>query len=129
MGLSRPLGANLATTYNSVYNITLDLSGWDKTTVEVIGPSVGTTYIYGTNDGGALQSVRYGDAAHATNFNPIQATRLSDSTKVNSIAALSAGQSAAYEIDVNEQFLRLQGSPNGAGSSIYRINIVNYKIG
>ena len=128
MGLSRPLGANLAAQYNSVYNITLDLSGWDKTTIEVIGPSVGTTYIYGTNDGGDLQGVRYGDAAHALNFNPIQATKLSDGTKVSSIAAVSAGQSAAYEVDVNEQFLRLQASPNGAGSSIYRLNIVNYKI-
>ena len=43
--------------YNSLYNVTLDLSGWDKTTIQVIAPVVGTTYIYGTNDAGALQGV------------------------------------------------------------------------
>ncbi|HEY4833005.1 MAG TPA: hypothetical protein VIH61_10650 [Waddliaceae bacterium] len=115
MSISYQTG-NYARDYNSLYNITLDVSGWQRTTVQLIPPMVGSVLIYGTNDGGALLGVREGSPKNATNFNPIQMKNLSTGSSVN--ATSSAGD---YEIDINTQYIRLQGSPTGAGSSIYGI--------
>src|SRR5436190_206902 len=62
MALGRPLG-DFAQQFNSVYNIKLDLSGWDKTTITVIPPISGAIYVYGTNDSGAVQGVTQGNAS------------------------------------------------------------------
>jgi HSP20 family molecular chaperone IbpA len=43
---------NYASDINSVYKITLDMSGWDKTTIQVQAPLAGRLYVYGTNGGG-----------------------------------------------------------------------------
>lgn len=123
MGLSRPLG-DFSSEFNSLYKITLDLSNWDKTTIQVIAPVTGTIFVYGSNDGGAVTGVTQGNAKLATNFNPVEVTNLATHAVVNSITA--AGN---YKYDVNAQFLRLQGSPAGAGAAVYGLLLENYKIG
>ena len=122
MGLNRPL-ADLAQTFNSVYNVTLDLSGWDKTTIQVVAPISGAIIVYGTNDSGAVQGVTQGNAELAINFNPVQVTNLATGTATNSISA--AGD---YKYEVNAQFLRLQGSPAGTPTNVYKLLINNQKV-
>lgn len=123
MGLSYQSG-NYARDFNSVYNITLDMSGWDRTAVQIVSPITGTLYVYGSNDSGALLGVREGDASLATNFNPIQAVNLATGVATNVISA-----AGTYKVDINDQYLRLQGSPAGAGSSVYGILFNHSKVG
>lgn len=110
--------------FNSVYKITRDMSGWDKSTVQVVAPIVGSIYVYGSNDGDAVQGVQQGDASLAINFNNIQATNLATGVATNVISA-----AGSYSVPINNQFVRLQGSPAGAGSSVYKLLIFDSKVG
>ena len=121
MALGKPLG-DFTKQFNSTYNITLDMSGWDKTTVQTSGAVLGTINIQGSNDGGANAS-NQGDAELAINFTPIQAKNLATGSMVNAI--YGAG---LFEIDINAQYLRLQGAPAGTPTNVYRILLFNYKI-
>jgi len=117
MGLSKQITENLTTTYNSVYQINRDVSGWDKMTVQISGQVLGTMYIYGTVDSGASQGNNQGNAALAINYTPIQATNLATGSAVTQIT--SAGM---YTINAaNQQFVRLQGNPSGVPTNVYRI--------
>lgn len=121
MALGKPLG-DFTKQFNSTYNITLDMSGWDKTTVQTSGAVLGTINIQGSNDGGANAS-NQGDAELAINFTPIQAKNLATGSMVNAI--YGAG---LFEIDINSQYLRLQGAPAGTPTNVYRILLFNSKI-
>lgn len=121
MSLGYPFDATNEFKQN-VYSITLDMSGYDKTAIHVIPKSSpgDPIFIYGSNDGNALQGVRQGDAQLAINFVPIQGTSLTSGGKSTSIPnALNV-----YSVDVNARFLRLQGS----GADVYRLLIFNSKI-
>ena len=120
MAIGKPI-PDQASTFNSVYKITSDLSGWEKTTVQVVSPINGSIYIYGSNDGDAVQGVQQGNAELAINFTPIQATNLATGTAVSVISA--AGN---YSVPVNAQFLRLQGNPVGA-TNVYKLLLFNSK--
>lgn len=122
MAIGKNLG-DLSGGFNSTYNITLDVSGWDKATIHTSGAVLGTVNILGSNDGGA-NAVSQGDAILATNFTTIQAKDLATGTMVNAI--YGAG---LFEVDVNAQYLRLQGSPAAAGTNIYKLIVFNSKIG
>ena len=39
--------------FNTVYNIQLDMSGWDKATIQVVSPVGGSIAVLATNDNGA----------------------------------------------------------------------------
>ncbi len=121
MSLGRPIDAT--NQFNTVYQITNDVSGWDKVTVQVVPPISGVIYVYGTNDAGSRQGVTDGNAELAINFNPIQATNLATGAAANSISA--AGN---YKVDVNAQFLRLQGSPAATPTNVYKLLLFNSKI-
>ncbi len=123
MGLSRPLG-DYATEFNSQYKITLDLSGWDRTDINVIPPFSGAINVYGTNDGGAIQGVTQGNAKLAINFTPVEVTNLATHAVTNAIT--TAGN---YRYDVNAQFLRLQAVPPSDGTNVYKLLLFNSKIG
>jgi hypothetical protein len=111
MAISRPL--DLTNEYKqNIYNICLDMSGWDRTTIQAIAPLAGPISIYGTNDGGGRQSVTDGNAELAINFTPIQATNLATGTAGTTIAA--AGN---YKIDINTKYIRLA----GGGADVYRL--------
>ena len=86
----------------------IDVSGWDKVTWGFHTPS-GTISITGTNDGGSNNP----SPATAQNFTAIQATRLTDGTKVTSVT-----QNDLYEVDVNCQFVQFAGSGATAASVI-----------
>lgn len=121
MAIGKPLG-DYTQEFNSVYNITLDLSGWDKTTFQVVSPLSGAVVVYATNDAGAT-AYSQGNAELAINFQNVQVTNLATGAATGTIS--SAG---LYKYEVNAQFVRLQGTPAGAGTSIYRLNIFNSKI-
>jgi len=124
MGLGKQLTDNLTTTFNSVYQINRDVSGWDKLTIQVSGAMLGTAYIYGTIDSGASQGNNQGNAALALNYTPIQATDLATGSAVTSITG--AGM---YTVDAsNQQFVRIQGNPAGTPTNIYRILLWESKI-
>ena len=102
----------------NIYSITLDMSGWQKTTIQVEAPVAGAIYVYSSNDAGAVQGETYGDAQLATNFTPIQVTNLSTGTAVSNFNA--AGN---YKADINARFLRVQ----GGGADVYKIIFNHYK--
>jgi hypothetical protein len=122
MAIGKPLG-DFANQFNSLYNITLDMSGWDKTTIQTTGAVLGTLNLSGSNDGGA-NAYSQGDAQLAINFSPVQAKNLATGTMVNAI--YGAG---LFEVDINAQYLRIQGTPADAGTNVYRLMIFNSKIG
>lgn len=109
--------------FNSLYKITLDLSGWDKTTIGVVAPIGGAVLVYGSNDANAVLGVQQGNATLAINFTPIQATNLATGVATNSISA-----AGLYTVPVNAQFLRLQGAPAAAGTNVYKLLLFNSKI-
>lgn len=105
----------------NVYNINLDLSGWDKTTIQVVAPSsgsMGVISVYGTNNAGDVQGVTDGNATLATNFNLIQATNLATGNAGTNMSA--AGN---YGVTLNARFLRLAG-----GADVYKLLFVHEKI-
>ena len=119
MSLGKPLDYTQQYKQN-IYSITLDMSGWDKTTFQVLAPVASTLFIYGSDNSGAVQGVTQGNAELATNFSTIQATKLSDGTAVTSVNA-----AGLYKVDVNAQFLRLQ----GGGANVYGLLFFHSKIG
>lgn len=123
MGLSYQSG-DYAREFNSLYKITLDMSNWDRTTVQLVSPMSGGVYIYGSNDGGSIIGQREGSPKTAQNFNPVQATNLATGTASSGLIS-SAGD---YEISINAQYLRLQGNPAAAGTSIYKILFNHSKV-
>lgn len=110
-------------TFNSVYKITRDMSGWDKTTIQVVAPVSGTIFVYASNDGNYVKGVQQGDAKLAINFSPIEVTNLATHAVTNTITA-----AGLYKADINAQYLRLQGSPAASGTSVYKILLFNSKI-
>lgn len=121
MSIGKPL-PNYATEYNSLYKITLDLSGWDKTTINVVAPVGGTMAVLATDDGGAVQGQTDGNADLAINFSSVQVKNLQTGTMTNYIYG-----SGLYEYDVNAQFLRLQGQPAASGTNVYKLLLFNFK--
>lgn len=123
MAIGKPL-PDYANQYNSLYKITLDLSGWDKTTINVVAPVSGTMAVLATNDSGAVQGQTQGNADLAINFTSVQVKNLQTGSMVNYI--YGAG---LYEYDANAQFLRLQGQPAASGTNVYKLLLFNSKIG
>ncbi len=115
---------NYARDFNTQYNITLDLSGWDKTTIGVVAPINGAINIYSTNDSGALLGVTQGNAKLATNFTPAEVTNVATHAITNSISA--AGE---YVYTVNAQFLRLQAVPPTNATNVYKLLFFHSKVG
>lgn len=122
MAIGKPLG-DFATQFNSLYNVTLDLSGWDKTAIQIVAPIGGAVLVYASNDSGAGVGSDSGNAQLATNFYPAEVTNLATHAVTNSISG--AGN---YRYDVNAQYLRLQGSPASAGTNVYKLLLFNSKI-
>lgn len=122
MAIGKPL-PDYASEFNSQYKITVDLSGWDKTTIQVVSPVGGTLAIQASNDSGA-GSTTQGNASLATNFSSVQVKNLQSGSSVNYIYG-----SGLFEYDVNAQFLRIQGQPAAAGTTVYKLLIFNSKIG
>lgn len=120
MAIGKPL-QNYADEFNSQYKITIDTSGWDKTTVQVV-TLAGSVLVYGSLDSGFNNSTQ-GNAALATNFVPIQATDLSSGSAVSTLA-----NNKMYMVVDNQQFLRLQGVPAAAGTSVYKLLVFHQKI-
>jgi len=118
MAIGKPFDATSEYKAN-VYSITLDMSGWDKTTIHVEAPVAKPFWIYGSNDAGMGFGITDGNAQLATNFATIQATGLASGAAVTSIA--NAG---IYKIDINAQFLRLQ----GGGADVYRLYMFHSKV-
>lgn len=102
----------------NVYSITLDMSGWEKTTIQVAAPVAAPLVVYGSNNAGAGQGITDGNAELAIGFTAIRATNLADGTVASTISA--AGN---YQVDINARFLRLQ----GGGANVYKITFNHFK--
>lgn len=124
MGVGKWIPDDLTTPFNSLYQISRDVSGWDKMTVQVVAPVLGTIYLYGTLDSGRNNQNTQGNAALAINYTPIQATNLSTGVATNTITAAGMYTVAA----ANQQFVRLQGNPAASPTNVYRILIFESKI-
>jgi hypothetical protein len=123
MAVGKPILEDLTTPFNSVYQIYRDVSPWDKLTIQVVAPILGTVYIYGTLDSGANNQNTQGNAALAINYTPIQATNLATGSAVTSITAAGMYRVAASD----QQFVKLQGNPAGTPTNVYRILLFETK--
>lgn len=103
----------------NVYQINLDVSGWDKVGIHVVAPLANPIYVYGSNDGGALTGVRQGNAELATNFTAIRATNVASGT-----AAASMTTAGIYTVPVDAQYLRLA----GGGADVYKLILFETKV-
>lgn len=122
MAIGKPL-PDQSSTFNSVYKVTLDMSGWTQTTIHVVPPLGGAIQVSASNDSGAVQSVTQGNATLAQNFVPVQATNIATNTVYSSINA-----AGIFTVPINAQFLRLQGVPAAAGTSVYKLLLFNSKV-
>ncbi len=122
MAIGKPL-PDYASEFNSLYKITLDVSGWTTTTIQVVAPIGNAILVYGSNDANAVQGVTQGNAKLAINFTPIQAVNLATGNAVSSINA-----AGLYTVTDNAQFLRLQGAPAASGTNVYKLLLFNSKI-
>lgn len=105
----------------NIYSITLDMSGWEKTTIHVEAPVAAPLFVYGSNDANAIQGVRDGDASTARNFVKIATTNLSSTTPATKVDTISGA--GVYEAEINARFLRVQ----GGGANVYKITFNHYK--
>lgn len=108
----------------NVYNIALDVSGWDTVTLQVLAPVAGNLYIYGTiNDGmsqGSLYPSNNYGADRALDWQAIQGVALATGTATSTIS--SAG---LYAIPVNTPYIKV----GGGGANVYGLYQSNSKIG
>jgi hypothetical protein len=105
----------------NVYSITLDMSGWQKTTIQVEAPVAAPLFVYGSNDASAIQGVRDGDASTARNFVQLATLNVGTTTPATLVSSISSA--GAYEVDINARFLRVQ----GGGANVYKIMFNHYK--
>ncbi len=123
MGLAHtPIDLTLEYKQN-IYDIKLDVSGWDKVSFQVLAPVSGTLAVYGTiNDGmsqGSLYSRENYGANRARDWSPIQATPLATGTAATTIA--TAG---IYTVPVNSTYVRIYG-----GGDVYGLFMFASKVG
>lgn len=107
----------------SIYNLPLDVSGWDTVNIQVVAPIAGIVSIYGTLNGGMSQGSLYPDnnygAERALDWSAVQAVNLATGSAVSTISA-----AGIYSVPVNFPYLKL-----GGGGDIYGLWQSNIKIG
>ncbi len=107
----------------NIYNIALDVSGWDKVTIQAVGPVAGVTSVYGTLNDGMAQGVLYSNnnyaADRATDWSAIQVVNLATGTAANTISA-----AGLYSVTINTPYIKL-----GGGGDIYGLFQFNSKVG
>lgn len=97
--------------------LVIDIGEWQTLTIQLIGGS-GTRSILGTNDNGAITGSTDGDALDATNFNAVQAVKLTDGSSVTAIT-----DAALYRIDpISFKYLQI-----GDGSTASATKIMVFK--
>lgn len=109
----------------NIYNIALDVSGWDTVTFQVLAPVASTLYIYGAIDdnmpqGSLLAANNNYNASNVVNWTGVQAVQLATGTAVSSIT--TAG---LYSVPVNAPYLKI----GGGGANVYGLWQHNIKIG
>lgn len=127
MGVSKQItpAQDVTTVFNSVYQINRDVSGWDKFTIGIVAPVLGTAiYVYGSVDAGYNKDVTQGNASEAINYTPIQVVNLATGVATNTITAAGMYRATAND----QQFIRLQGNPAGTPTNVYRINLWQSKV-
>ena len=106
-----------------VYDIKLEVSGWDSVSFQFVAPVASAVYIYGSlNDGMSQGSLYPSDnyaAGRALNWSAVQAVNLATGAAVNSVSA-----AGIYTVPVNTQYIRLTG-----GGDVYGLFQFNNKIG
>ena len=123
MGVAKTL--DLTQQYKqNVYNIALEVSGWDTVNLQVLAPVAGTLYIYGTlNDGmsqGSLYPTDNYAADRARDWTAVQAVELATGTATTSITG-----AGIYSVPVNFPYLKV----GGGGANVYGLFQNNIKIG
>lgn len=108
----------------NVYSISLNVSGWDTVTFQVIAPVANPLYIYGAiqdnmPQGSLLTPNNNYDPDNVTNWAAVQAVQLATGSSLTSIT--TAG---LYKVPVNMPFLKI----GGGGANVYGLWQNNQKI-
>lgn len=108
----------------NVYSISLNVSGWDTVTFQVIAPVANPLYIYGAiqdnmPQGSLLTPNNNYDPDNVTNWTAVQAVQLATGSSLTSIT--TAG---LYKVPVNMPFLKI----GGGGANVYGLWQNNQKI-
>lgn len=106
----------------NVYNIALNVSGWDTVNLQVLAPVASTMYIYGTlNDGmsnGSLYATDNYGADRARDWSAVQAVNLATGSAVTTISA-----AGIYSVPINFPYLKV-----GGGGDVYGLFQHNLKV-
>lgn len=99
----------------NIYNISLDVSGWDTVTFQVLAPVASALYVYGAiqdnmPQGSLLAANNNYNPDNVTSWTAIQAVQLATGTSVTSIT--TAG---LYKVPVNMPFMKV----GGGGADVY----------
>lgn len=109
----------------NIYNIALNVSGWDTVNLQVIAPVAATMYIYGALDDNMPQ----GSLLSANNnYNPDNVQRWSSVQAVNlatGSAVTSITDAGIYSVPVNFPYLKV----GGGGANVYGLWQHNIKVG
>lgn len=108
----------------NVYSISLNVSGWDTATFQVIAPVANPLYVYSAiqdnmPQGSLLPPNSNYDADNVTNWAGVQAVQLATGTAVSSIS--TAG---LYRVTINAPFLKI----GGGGANVYGLWQNNQKV-
>ena len=93
--------------YNATQSVTLDVSLWDKISVQIVGTFTDQGIsAYASNDGGAVQSVSDGGPSMAKYFTVIQLRSLYDESLL-----LDLNQPGIYSTTIRAKYFKLSGAP------------------
>lgn len=73
--------------FNATGVLPLDVSGWDRVVVQIVGTPSATITFQTTNDAGAIQGQTDGNASTATNWLTVQGTDLTSGSSITTAAA------------------------------------------
>lgn len=109
----------------NIYNIALDVTGWDTVTFQVIAPVVGTLYLYGAiqdnmPQGSLLPSNNNYNPSNISNWTAVQGVALATGT-----AAATITTAGLYSVPVNAPYMKI----GGGGANVYGLWQHNIKIG
>ena len=90
----------------------IDVSNYDYVVAQFVTPT-GTISITSTNDSGDEEGVTDGNAATATNFTAVYATKLSTNTAVTAVDA-----AGLYKVNVAGRYLKFGGTSAAADKII-----------
>lgn len=102
--------------FNANNGSIIDMSSWDTLVIQFVSPS-GTINVTATNDDGSITGSVQGNGLTATNFQTVQATKLSDGTSVTAVSV-----AGLYKVGIVGKFVQFGGASAAATKVIAELS-------